>query len=62
MKTELLLLNQPDNYFERRNLENRKLNIERYNMQQYYNYSNENMKGKGKDEYYSDWKKWKWEG
>lgn len=61
MKTELLLLNQPDNYFERRNLENRKLNIERYNMQQYYNY-NENMKGKSKDEYYSDWKKWKWEG
>jgi len=62
MKTEYLLLNQPDNYFERRNLENRKLNIERYKMQQYYNYSNENMKGKGKDEYYTMWKKWKWEG
>ena len=54
MKTEFLLLNQPDDYFERKNLENRKLNIERYQKQQYY----ENSKGEKKDECGVGWKKW----
>ena len=61
MKTEFLLLNQPDDYFERKNLENRKVNIERYQKQRYYENENYEEKGKCKDEYYFGWKKWEWE-